>query len=111
MEQFSEACSEMDFILNNMNENFLSKIPYKLKDFFKNNKSKTYKVKIDLSKNLYEQNLLEETEIFLQIIYKLFIANKTEKEKYIAESRKLFVEKNAAKWLSKNKKDGSENNG
>lgn len=110
MEHFSEACSEMDFILNNMDEEFLNKVPNKLKDFFKNNKAKNYKVKIDLSKNLYEQKLLEETEIFLQIIYKLFIASKMEKEQYIAESRKLFVEKSATQWL-KNKKIGSENNG
>lgn len=109
MNQFSEACSEMNFILNHMDEEFANRVPNKLKEFFYNNKSTNYEVKIDLSKNLYEQDILEETEIFLQIIYKLFIASKTEKEKYIAESRKLFVEKNAAQWL-KNKKIGSENN-
>lgn len=101
MEHFDEACSEMDFIISNMDTGFLDKIPDKLKKFFKENKSNKYKVNLKVDKPLYEQNLLEETQIFIQIIYKLFIASKPEKEKYISECRKLFVQKNAERWMKK----------
>ena len=105
MEHIEEACSQMDYIINNLDEIFVSKIPYRIKDFFKNNKSKTYKVNLDVSKPLYEQDLFEETKIYMQIIFKLFIAPKAEKERYISESRKLFVSKNAEKWIEQNKKN------
>lgn len=103
MNKIAEACSEMDFIINNLDTNFSNKIPEKIKNFFKQNKAKNYKVNLDVKIPLYKQKILEETEIFIQIIFKLFIAPKNEKEKYIAESRKLFVEKNAKKWLEQKK--------
>lgn len=104
MEQIANACSEMNFILENLESDFSSRIPEKIKNFFKNNKSNSYKVNLVTTKPLYEQDLLEETKIYIQIIYKLFIAPKTEKEKYIAESRKMFVTKNAERWLENNNK-------
>lgn len=102
MKKLAESCSEMVFIINNLDTELSSKIPAKIKNFFKENMDKNYKVNLTVQKPLYEQNLLEETEIFIQIIFKLFIAPKAEKEKYIAESRKLFVTKNAERWLKKN---------
>ena len=103
MNHIAEACSEMDFIINNLDDSFTDRIPERIKDFFKINKSNKYKVNLDITKPLYEQDLLEETKIYIQIIFKLFIAPKSEKEKYIANSRKLFVEKNTNEWLAKNK--------
>ena len=102
MENLSKACSEMDFILNNLNKEFSNKIPDKIKNFFKENKDNNYKINLTVDKPLYKQNLLEETTIFIQIIFKLFIAEKSEKEKYIVESRKLFVQRNAERWLKNN---------
>lgn len=104
MEQIANACSEMDFILANLDEISVNKIPYKIKDFFKNNKSESYKVNLDITKPLYEQELLEETKMYIQIVFKLFIAPKAEKDQYIAESRKLFVSRNAERWVENNKK-------
>ena len=103
MEQIANACSQMDFILKNLEPEFSNRIPDKIKNFFKNNKSKSYKVNLVTTKPLYEQELLEETKIYIQIIFKLFIAPKTEKERYIAESRKMYVAKNAERWLENHK--------
>lgn len=104
MEHVLEACSEMDYILENLDKDFSNRIPEKIRLFFKNNKSKTYKVKLDTSKPLYEQELLEETRIYIQILFKLFIASKAEKDKYISESRKLFISQNVEKWAEEHKK-------
>ena len=102
MENLGKACSEMDFIITNLDTETSNKIPERIKNFFKNNKEKNYKVNIKVDIPLYDQPLLEETAIFIQIVFKLFIAEKSEKEKYIAESRKLFVAKNAERWLKNN---------
>lgn len=102
MENLSKACSEMNFIIDNLNTEFSNKIPDRIKNFFKNNKDKNYKVNLTVDTPLYNQNLLEETKIFIQIIFKLFIAEKSEKDNYIAESRKLFVTRNAERWLKNN---------
>lgn len=102
MENLSKAWSEMDFIIDNLNIEFSNKIPDRIKNFFKNNKDKNYKVNLTVDTPIYNQNLLEETKIFIQIIFKLFIAEKSEKDSYIAESRKLFVTRNAERWLKNN---------
>ena len=102
MEHLEEACSQMDFIIENLDIVFSKNIPTKIKQFFKINKSSTYKVDLDISKPLYEQELFEETKIYIQIIFKLFIAPKAEKNKYIMESRRLFVQKNTERWLKEN---------
>lgn len=103
MEKISEACSEMDFIINNLDEELANKIPDKIKVFFRENKAKNYKINLTVDKPLYEQNLLEETEIFIQIIFKLFMSSQEEKNKYIAESRKLYVTRMSEEWLKKQK--------
>lgn len=100
MEHYSEACGEMDFIINNLDKSISDKIPDKFKNMFKENKPRNYKTNLVVDKPLYEQKLLEETEIFIQILYKLFLASKSEKNEYIAESRKLYVEKNKERWLN-----------
>ncbi len=97
MKNFSKACSEMNFILNNMDQNFSNKISDKFKRFFLDNKSDDYVVNLKVDKPLYQQKLLEETEIYLQIAYKLFIAPPKEKEEYIAKSRRMFVQENIKK--------------
>ncbi len=65
---YEQACSEMNFILNNFEEEDLKLIPKKLIDFFEKNMDKDYIVNIDLDKPLDEQNLLEETKAFIKII-------------------------------------------
>ena len=57
--EFEEACSEMDYIFEHMNPIDKDKIPEKVRKFFKDNKSIFYKVNLDPSKNLEEQELKE----------------------------------------------------
>ena len=79
---YEQACSEMNFILNNLKADDLEKIPKKFIQFFANNMDKEYQVKIDLNKPLYEQSLLEETKAFIKIIQiKYFTPEEKRREK------------------------------
>lgn len=80
--EFEEACSEMDYIFENMNPVDKDKIPQKVRKFFKDNKSIFYKVKLDPSKNLEEQELKEETKAFIMIINYKYLKGEKAKEKF-----------------------------
>ena len=55
-----EACAEMDFIIANMSQEDINKIPESYIKLFKENKSDSYKVKLNNSKPLNEQEILED---------------------------------------------------
>lgn len=78
----SEACAEMDFIIANMSKEDVDKIPEQYIRLFKNNKSNTYKVKLDNSRLLNEQELLADTKTYLAAIYREFLCSETEKIEY-----------------------------
>lgn len=78
--EFEEACSEMNFILDHMNPNDLKKIPKEVRDFFRDNKSILYKVNLDETRNLYEQELKDETKAFIKIIYAKYFGREEEKQ-------------------------------
>ena len=82
---YEQACSEMNFILNNLNFDDLEKIPQKIIQFFADNMDKEYQVDIDLDKPLYEQDLLEETKAFIKIIQINYFIPKEKRAEKIAE--------------------------
>lgn len=80
--EFSEACSEVDYILDNLNPEDRKKLPQTLLEFFKENKAIFYKVNLDTSKPLADQKLKDETKAFLQIINYKYFSNKEQKEQF-----------------------------
>lgn len=82
---YEQACSEMNFILNNLSLDDLEKIPQKIIQFFSDNMDKEYQVNIDLDKPLYEQSLLEETKAFIKIIQVNYFIPKEKRAEKIAE--------------------------
>lgn len=80
--EFSEACSEIDYILENLNPEDKKKLPKTLFEFFKENKAIFYKVNLDTNKPLAEQKLKDETKAFLQIIGYKYFSNAKEKEEF-----------------------------
>ena len=80
--EFAEACSEVDFILENLQPSDREKIPQSVFEFFKNNKSLFYKVNLTTDKSLAEQDLKNETKAFLQIINYKYFSNKEQQEKF-----------------------------
>lgn len=80
--EFQEACSEIDYIFEHMNSTDKNKIPQKVRNFFKSNKSIFYKVNLDPSKNLEDQELKEETKAFITIINYKYLLGENAKEEF-----------------------------
>lgn len=78
--EFEQACSEIDYILEHMNPSDLKKIPKEVINFFKENKSILYRVKLDETKNLYEQELKDETKAFIKILNAKYLGGEKEKQ-------------------------------
>ncbi len=91
---FSEACSEIDYILEHLHPNDKEKIPKAVFDFFKANKSIFYKVNLTTSLPLANQDLKDETRAFLQILnYKYFADENQKKQFKDILKEKVFEEK------------------
>ena len=80
--RFEEACSEVDYIIKHMDIDYKEKIPQSIIDFFTENKSVTYRVKLSPNKELKYQNIKDETKAFLQIIYYKCFADEFEKNEF-----------------------------
>lgn len=81
--EFEKACNEVYFILNHLNPEDRKKLPESVIQFFKENKDIFYKVNIDTSKQLCNQDLKEETKAFLQIIKETYFSNENEKDDFM----------------------------
>ncbi len=77
--------SEIDLILDNMEDEYVNKIPSKLREFIKGNKKNNYIPNIDSNKSLEEQKLQKETKILLSILYMNYWCESEEEKKKLLE--------------------------
>lgn len=84
--------SEIYEIIKHFDDELKKKIPPKFISFIKNNRDIDYKVHIDYSKNLSEQNLMHETKVMLSVIYRNFLCSKDEKEKLQNKEKEELLE-------------------
>lgn len=89
-EEYREAFSEVEQILNLMPSNLSDKIPLGFKEIVSAEKSKTYYPKI--SEPIEECILKEETTIILAVMYRDFLCPKQEREKLIERDSKKLLE-------------------
>ena len=80
--KYSNACCEVDFILEHLNPKEKEKIPENVIKFFKNNKSIFYKTNINATLPLKQQDISEETKAFLKIIYYKYFADDKQKKEF-----------------------------
>lgn len=78
--EYTEAIVEVLDILENSDDEINKKIPEKLIEFWKRNKSKTYKPNLDHNKPLNEMNLKDKTKDIITMVYLNYLCNKNEKE-------------------------------
>ena len=83
--EYKEACSEVYFILEHLNNEDKKKIPGSVINFFKENQDMLYKAELDPSKELKEQEIKDETKAFLQILNAQYFSTGEEKIKFIEE--------------------------
>lgn len=86
--EFAEASAEINEILKFLPEEYVGKIPTKLRDFFKKVEDKEYITNIDPNKPLDEQDIKPKTQTLLTILYREYWCNEKEK----AELDKILIE-------------------
>lgn len=79
-EDYKIAFSEVIYILNNMQEELVKKVPNKFITFMENNKSHDYVVNLSMDIPLKDMNLQPKTKTILAIIYINYLCNEQEKE-------------------------------
>ena len=85
--EYAEAYAEIDEILGYLTDEYVNKIPVKLREFYKKAKDKEYVSKIDPYKTLDNQDMKHTTKVLLTIIYREYWCNEEEK----AELDKILV--------------------
>lgn len=90
--EFQIALEEVDEILHFMDEELVSKIPNSFKNFIKENKDKSYISNINPYMPLEEQDLRQETQAIISLIYRSYIANEEEKEYFKQKDKAEFEE-------------------
>ena len=86
MENDEFAYAEVDEILNYIEDEYVEKIPQKIRDFFKEERNKEYKPIIDVNKSLEEQNLKRSTIVILAILNMNYWCESEEEKKEIIQS-------------------------
>ena len=77
--EYAEAYAEIDEILGYLPDEYVNKIPVKLREFYKKAKDKEYVSKIDPYKTLDNQDMKHTTKVLLTIIYREYWCNEEEK--------------------------------
>ncbi len=97
-----EAYSEVDLILNLMDEKYLNEIPSKLREAFKREKSNEYVKEIIPNRPLEEQNLKKETLSILAVLnYNYWCKDEKHKEellKLYSENERKYQEELRKKY-------------
>ena len=89
------AYAEVDKVLDSLSDDYIEKIPLKLRAFFKENKNPDYKVIIDPYVPLKKQNLHRKTIIIITMLeLNYFISSEEDREKIIEE---LALEENESR--------------
>lgn len=85
--EYSRACSDVWYLLQNLNVKELSKIPQKLIETMYILKEDEYESKIDLNKPLEEQELSLATTGIIAFIYNNYLGTPEEKEEYKSKTQ------------------------
>lgn len=93
--ELEKAYYEVSEILKYMSSDLVEKIPIKIRSFFEENKAKNYNFKYNLNKSLDQQEVSQETNEILTILYRDYICDqeeRTEIDKILDENEKAYQE-------------------
>ena len=103
--ELSEVAVEINSIFENMSIDLLNKIPQNFKEIFNKIASKDYKFEYDKTISLNEQRLLPKTKGILALIYRDYLCDEIEKEKYNKEYNRVLMLKEIEKQEKYNSND------
>lgn len=84
-DNYIRALKEVYVILENSESNIKEKIPENFKNFIVKNMDNEYNPHIDFNNQNWENNILEETQQILAIIYRDYLVSKEEREILLKE--------------------------
>lgn len=93
--EYNEAMAEVCDILENMEEEYVNKIPEKFREFLNKNKSEQYKPNLDHTKRISDINLMDKTKDILAVMYMDYWCDEEKKkecEKILEENQKVYDE-------------------
>ena len=91
---YTNAFTEVYYILQNTDESLLNKIPNKFIQFIQNNMNRDYNIEIKKDFPIDKQPLLKETEAILSLIYRSYWATSDEKLEFANKDKQEFLEGN-----------------
>lgn len=94
---YRKSFKEVYDILENTENELLSKIPTKFMNFIKDNMDNNYKTNIAQNVDIDKQQLLKETEAVLSLIYRSYWATDEEKQEFAIKDKNEFIEKEEKK--------------
>lgn len=80
--EYRQCLTEVNFILQHIEEKYLKKIPLKFRKFLLDNEDKYYKVNFDVNKDFSEWILKPKTKSLLALIYRDYLCNSEQKNIY-----------------------------
>ena len=81
MDEYKNALSEVNAVLNLSSEDIKNKISQSFFKFVNKNKSETYRPDFDMDLPLEEQKLMKETKVILSLIYRNYLCDENTKRK------------------------------
>lgn len=88
---YSNSFTEVYYILQNTERELVNKIPLKFVNFLKDNMNSSYIPNIKTDVPIDQQNILEETEAILSLIYRSYWATDEEKKEFAINDKKDFI--------------------
>lgn len=79
---YKNALAEVEEILQNTEEELVTKIPNKIRQFIRENRNQEYIANIRKDRKLNEQEILPETQALLALIYRSYWATEAEKKEF-----------------------------
>ena len=84
---YSEAFTEVLEVIEHSTKEIKEKIPKKFIDFLNEYKDENYVVEIDFSKENWEEDIKEETQAILALIYRDYIVSKEKRQILLKEEK------------------------
>lgn len=86
-EVYTEAFTEVDEILKNIDANLLEKIPQQLRELITETKSDSYKFEYNKNVGIDEQEIKPQTKAIISLLYRNYWCTPEEKERLMQEER------------------------
>ncbi len=99
-----KALREVHEIIMNSEQEIQDRIPERFMKLLEENEDKEYIPRIDFSKDINEQVLLEDTRDILAMVYTDYICNEEERKDFFQKKEKILKEENEKYYVYKKMK-------